>query len=122
LFLTGNGAQLTVNALTAALDAAPARNWRVPVLKAVATGGQGVPEILSALAEHHTFLTQTPKGEWRRQHRVEHDVLGRLRVLLLERALRQLPPDALKAALLSVSDRAMPPGDAAEELMRATGG
>ena len=112
-----DGVEQTVGAIQSSLDAGRPRPWRVPILKTIATQHVGVDSVLDALAQHKTHLDSTGKGQWRWEHRVQHDVLGRLRELLLRRALSQVPPDQLKQLLQAVAKRELHPMDAAEKLL-----
>lgn len=91
--------------------------WRVPVLQASATKRAGIDAILAQLARHKRYLDSTGKGEWRREHRVEHDVLNRLREALLRRALSAIPPQILKETIAKVSQHQLHPIDAVERLI-----
>jgi putative protein kinase ArgK-like GTPase of G3E family len=77
----------------------------------------GVDGVLDALAGHKTYLDSTGKGQWRWEHRVQHDVLNRLRDLLLQKALDQLQPDQLNHLLKAVAQRELHPMDAAKLLL-----
>jgi LAO/AO transport system kinase len=112
-----DGAEQTVSAIQSALDAGQPRAWRVPIHKTVATQAVGVNAVLEALAQHKTYLDTTGKGQWRWEHRVQHDVLNRLREMLLRRALSQLPPDQLSHLLQAVAQRELHPMDAAKRLL-----
>ncbi len=112
-----DGAAQTASTIAAALEIGRKRAWEVPVLKAVATTGSGVAELLDRLAEHHHYLQTSGKGQWRWEHRVQHDVLNRLREMLLRRMLDQLPPDQLSQLLAAVARREVYPTYAAAELM-----
>jgi LAO/AO transport system kinase len=118
-----DGVEQTVGAIQSALDAGRPRPWRVPVLKTIAmqtagpVGPVGVDGVLNALAQHKNYLDSTGKGQWRWEHRVQHDVLGRLRELLLRKALSQLEPDQLNQLLQTVARRELHPMDAAERLL-----
>ena len=60
--------------------------WRVPVLKTVAERGDGVAEVVAAIAEHHEFLRSRGELTTRRQRRaaaeIEHLALNLLRARL----------------------------------------
>ena len=113
-----DGASQTASTIAAALEIGRKRSWEVPVLKAVATTGSGVDVLLDRLAEHHHYLQTSGKGQWRWEHRVQHDVLNRLREMLLRRMLGQLSPDQLSQLLAAVARREIYPTDAAAALMK----
>ncbi len=92
--------------------------WRVPVLQASALNRVGIEALFAQLARHKHYLDSTGKGEWRREHRVEHDVLNRLRDALLRRALGAIPTQTLKDTIAEVGHHTLHPIDAVERLMR----
>jgi len=132
-----DGAEQTAAAMQAALDVAyagrpledfwdeqrpvqtgaPFQKWRVPVLKTSALRRDGIESLMAQLVRHKAYLDQTGKGEWRREHRVEHDVLGRLREALLQRELARIPREQLKATIAAVSRREVFPIDAVQKLL-----
>ncbi len=136
-----DGADQTTAALQAALDVAyagrPASDfwaegdapstgsgfpkWRVPVLQTSAIKRNGIDGLIAQLANHKQYLDNTGKGEWRREHRVEHDVLNRLREALLRRALHAIPALLLKETIANVSQHKLHPIDAVERLLATSG-
>ena len=105
------------NAPATASTGATFPKWRVPVLQASATKREGIDGLLAQLTRHKIYLDSTGKGEWRRAHRVEHDVLNRLREALLQRALSHISPHTLKATIAEVSQHQLHPIDAVERLL-----
>jgi len=80
--------------------------WRPPILKTVATSGQGVPELVGALwrFREHAEAGASPAGALaaRRRARTEH----RLRELVSQRFMEHLERDVLIAGeLMSIADR-----------------
>ncbi len=65
---------------------AGAGTWRPPVLKTVADRGQGVAEVVGAIAAHHDFVVEHGELTARRERRaaieVEHIAVGMLRARL----------------------------------------
>jgi LAO/AO transport system kinase len=66
--------------------------WNIPVLKTVATSGQGISELADALAAHWKYLTQSGKLSEKRSLRTESELLELLRVQLLDELRRQVDP------------------------------
>ena len=112
-----DGVEQTVGAIQSALDLGHARAWRVPIVKTIAIQQDGLNGLLDMLTQHKIYLDSTAKGQWRWEHRVQHDVLGRLREILLRKALSQLQPDQLNQLLQAVARREMHPMDAATKLV-----
>jgi len=92
------------------------RYWRPPVLRCVATGGDGVDEILENLAEHHVWLTGTEAGRHRRMTRLSEAMRNQLRNTLIEHADAEMG-DAIDAAVEAVARRELDPYSAAEQLV-----
>lgn len=106
----GPGALRTVEA-TADLD-----DWQTPVLKTIATEGEGVSAVLDAIARHRQYLGQGA-GAQRRAQRLEHEVILRLRDLLLQRALQHIAPQRYRALLDACLARQLHPQEAAQALL-----
>lgn len=76
-----SGADDAVRDLEGMLDLAPAGDWRPPVLKTVASTGEGVSELWNAIGEHRKYLgTDGRLLRRRREHLVDE-----LRNLVVER-------------------------------------
>jgi LAO/AO transport system kinase len=82
------GADRVEQEVTAMLSlAARPDGWRPPIVKTVATTGQGIPELLQALDQFHTF---SEKGDVTGHRRKEHGrtrLLDLLRQTLFEKAV-----------------------------------
>ncbi|MBI3282010.1 MAG: methylmalonyl Co-A mutase-associated GTPase MeaB [Acidobacteria bacterium] len=87
--------------IQAALSLSPRREWTPPVIRCVATEGQGIDAAWAALVKARDAIP-------RRAREVETWRL-RLRELLGERLLEQLPPQALDAAAGDVAARRRDP-------------
>ncbi len=70
----------------------PSNDWESPVLTTVASKGEGIPELVSALDRHHEFLERTGKLVERRKRRLA----ARTRAVV-NRAIRQWVWDATQA-------------------------
>lgn len=104
---------------TAGEAAGPSRlAWRPPIERAVATRGEGIAEIVDALARHRAWLESTPEGRARRRARLAEELREALREALIEEATRSLAP-ALDAAVARVEERVEDPYTATETLVRA---
>lgn len=116
------GADDAVRDLEHMLDLGPAGRhgptegrWRPPVLRTVATRGDGVADLLGALVEHHRHLERTGELDRRRGERLVGEVRARARRRLdaaLDRALSASP-----ALLDDVSRRRSSPAQAARALV-----
>jgi len=129
------GVEATVAALKAALELGAATSghhgftsttqqhdenaeaWRTPILKTIATNGDGVEVLLGALDEHRATLISSGEDKIRRARRAELDVLSRLRDLAYRRALSRLMPNQLRDAVAACTTRTLHPADAAQHLL-----
>ncbi|MBL8611124.1 MAG: methylmalonyl Co-A mutase-associated GTPase MeaB [Myxococcales bacterium] len=104
---------------TAGEAAGPSRlAWRPPIKRAVATRGEGITEVVDALAQHREWLETTPEGRARRRARLAEELREALREALIDEATQSLRP-ALEAAVARVEERVEDPYTATESLVRA---
>jgi LAO/AO transport system kinase len=114
-----DGADHLISSLEANLSLHPyaADEWRPPILKTVATTGQGVAEVLAAI---DAFRARPGSAQGlRRRARSEHrlrDLVSHRFMTLLEREL--LAPGELAALVERVADRTIDPYTAADSLLQ----
>lgn len=96
----------------------PGDRWTPPIVKCVATKGDGVDALVSALDRHHAWLEGTEAGRARRRERLAEEVRDALREALIEAATRDLG-SSLDEAARAVEERAMDPYTATERLVEA---
>jgi LAO/AO transport system kinase len=126
------GADATVAALKAALELGEATSGhhglslptafhatdhsrRMPLLKTVATKGEGVAELLEAIEQHSALMQQNMTV---RRQRAEQDIMQRLGQLLLAEGERRLDRDALQRWADACASREAHPDDAARDLLQ----
>lgn len=96
---------------------APSAGWIPPVLKAVATRGEGIPEIVDALLAHGKYL-EAGGGRGRRdRERLSAEVHALLGARLLEQFLSSQREADLRAAIEQVVARQASPRQAVEALL-----
>jgi len=111
------GADRMVETIAAsqALRTAGAADWRPPIVKTVATTGDGIPELLAAISRFQVHAEKTPGSRTRTRQ------VFRLRELLshqfLERIERVLPAGELDSVIDRITAREIDPYTAAAELM-----
>ncbi len=110
------GADKTVRQLRSMqrLGAPPADGWEPPVLPAVATSGQGVPEIVDSAGQHVAHLRAGSGADARARATAE----GELRAAVQELAIERLHGPAWDALVAQIAGRQNNPYSAAEELWR----
>jgi LAO/AO transport system kinase len=113
------GADILVSQLQALLSLSPAGSRRPPILKTIATRGEGMDALIDAIGEHRAYLDSSGLLLKHREDDARHQVLSIARQILLER-IRQATPDADLASLVArVAARELDPHTAAEELAGA---
>jgi len=100
----------------AGAGAAAAERWTPPILKCVATRGEGIEPLVDALERHRAWVEGTEPGRARRRARLAEEVREALREALIEAAVHDLG-DRIDAALRDVESRALDPYTATERLV-----
>lgn len=93
-------------------------SWRVPVLKTVATLGEGIAEVYAAIGQHQAHLTESGLAEERERARLEIELTLRLQNALLTDFLTNTPPQQIEAILGRMTARELAPSQAASELLQ----
>jgi GTPase len=107
-----------VREVRTALSLGPAGDWKVPVVKTVASEGRGIPDLLAAIEEHRAHVEKTGTLAERRARNLRSEVLG-LAAARMRRELEQrIAEDPEVASLLaSVVRRETDPATAARRLL-----
>ena len=92
--------------------------WTPPIAKCIATRGDGVAELVTALERHRAWVDGTASGKARRRARLAEQVRESLRESLIEAAVHDLGA-SLDEAVLAVDSRAVDPYTAIERLVVA---
>lgn len=96
--------------------------WQPPILKTIATAGEGVSELLQALEEFRTFLKENPSGLERRRARLRFRLLDLLRHRLFETvAMDQFDSATIDSYVDDILARRRDPHSIVEEMMEASG-
>jgi LAO/AO transport system kinase len=97
--------------------------WFPPVVRTVASGdagnkqSDGVAELLDAIDQHRTYLSDGARRAERERDHLEDELRARLAHTLIERVLGSLPPNALNEAAAAVQARQTDPQGAVEALL-----
>ena len=91
--------------------------WQPPIVRAIATRGEGIDELCRRLDEHRAWLYSSEAGKARRLARLSDAMRQQLRGELLADAETRMH-DAIDQAVERVARREIDPYTAAEELVR----
>jgi LAO/AO transport system kinase len=91
--------------------------WRPPVLKTIALRGEGIPELVRAIADHRHHLEATGELASRNRTRLANELEHILRDELTKRLLDEIDQIILAELLAQVAARQLDPYTAAQHLM-----
>jgi LAO/AO transport system kinase len=91
--------------------------WQRPIVKTVATTGQGIPELVEALDRFHAFSERGEVADGRRREHWRFRLLELLRQTLFEAAVaRQLPDGVVERFVSQLISRQRDPHGVVEEI------
>ena len=97
---------------------APAEHWTPPILRCIATRGEGIAELALALDRHRAWVEGSVAGRARRKDRLAEEVRDGLREALIEAATIALGPQ-IELAVRAVDAKEIDPYTATEQLIDA---
>ncbi len=112
------GAAETASDLSGMLELSSRRSWRPPIVRTVATTGEGVEELFDAILAHKHHLETTGDADARRRARLREELRGLVGAEMLERAAALCSGPRFETIVDEVADRTRDPYTAVEELLR----
>jgi LAO/AO transport system kinase len=97
--------------------AADGINWQPPIVKTIALQGDGIPELMSAITDHHRHLVATDELARRNRVRLANELEHILRHALTNRLLDRIDRRDLSDLMAQVAARQLDPHTAAHRLM-----
>ncbi len=91
--------------------------WTPPILKTVATRGEGVEEVVDAVERHRNYLIESGEMTRREEARVAHELGAILRDALVHRLVHQISPQVYEEVMQRIVARELDPYTAAHHLM-----
>jgi LAO/AO transport system kinase len=95
-----------------------AADWTPPIVRTVATRGEGTAPLVESLEKHRTWLEGTEQGRARRRARLADEVRESLREALIDAASHDLRAE-IEQAVQDVDARRADPYGAIERLVAA---
>jgi LAO/AO transport system kinase len=92
--------------------------WTPPIVKCIATRGEGTDALVAALERHRAWVDGTDEGRTRRKARLAEEVRDGLREALIEAAVADLG-SRIDEAVRSVEDKSEDPYTATQKLVDA---
>lgn len=92
-------------------------DWRPPIIKTVATTGNGVTDLVDAIEEHYAYLVRSGEKTRRDRARARGEVLDILRHSLLSRTLDSVPQEEFEVVIDRVAQRELDPYTAVGRLL-----
>ncbi len=118
-----HGRSQRVEAVASGIGAVAGRSisWRPPVLKTVATRGEGVAEVVACVESHRRYLSESGLQQHHERGRAEDELRRVLRHTLLERLLDRIPPQVLDETVQRIARHEQDPYSAANALVAELG-
>jgi LAO/AO transport system kinase len=117
-------AQRTVLALRMMLDLdhKDGKGWKIPIIKTVATRGDGTAELVDAIEAHRDYLERSGEWQTRVRARASEEFQRLLRRELMSRLLARIGRDRLDSILDRLAAREIDPYTAVGELLDGSQG
>jgi LAO/AO transport system kinase len=112
------GADETARDLAQMLSLAKDRPWKTPIIRASAQTGDGLPQLLDAIAKHRAWSLSSGERAERRRAAARAEVEALLREALLRDLEGRVGASRVDAAVARVAERSIDPYSAVEELLR----
>jgi len=114
------GVSATVAALEMNLSLNPdKRAWRPPVVKTIALSGQGVPEVIDAIARHQAYLDENGLRAKKDAARFDEELREVLKRELLQETLNAVPRERWNELISEIITRKQDIYSIAEEILDA---
>lgn len=91
--------------------------WEIPVMRTVATSGEGIPELAAAIREHRNYLKSSGDWQQRDQTRLQSELEALLQSTLLSRWRASLSRERYQQTLEELATRSISPLQAVERLL-----
>ena len=112
------GADETARDLAQMLSLAKDKPWKPPIVRTSAQTGDGVADLVAAIAKHRAWSRESGEYRERRQGAARAEVEDLLREALLRKLEGRIGDGRLNAAVARVAERTVDPYAAVEELLR----
>jgi len=112
------GADETARDLAQMLTLAKDHPWKPPIVRTSAQSGEGVPQLVEAIARHRAWSASSGERERRRRAAARSEVEALLREALLRDLAGRVGEARLADAAARVADRTLDPYAAVDELLR----
>lgn len=86
--------------------------WRPPIVPTVATTGEGIADLIEAIATHKFFLDRHDLSKMRERRDIEIELYDRLQRELMVRLVRRIPEDVFGRVIERVQAREIDPHQA----------
>jgi len=115
------GVHEAIRDLTQMLELGATGGWAPPVLATVASSGEGIDELWSAIAAHRHHITESGELVATRRRRLVAEMEAAILSAMRERVHSSVPEDTWSELTAQVEQRRIDPWTAAGQLLRALG-
>lgn len=111
------GADMLVSQLKALLSLAPSSEYEVPLISTIATQGEGMSELATAVDEHRKYLETSGMLEIRRKDDARHQILSIAQRMILENIRSGSSEAQIESLVEEVAKRVIDPHTAAAKMV-----
>ena len=111
------GADMLVSQLKALLSLAPSSEYEVPLISTIATQGEGMSELATAVDEHRKYLETSGMLEIRRKDDARHQILSIAQRMILENIRSGSSEAQIESLVEEVAKRVLDPHTAAAKMV-----
>jgi LAO/AO transport system kinase len=105
--------------LRAMLNLAPRKEWPVPILRTIASQGEGIDKLADKAEKHLAYLKKSGEYEKRERARLRDELMARVREEVNRRVLRgEQHAGGLQELIKQLEDRSLDLYDAAQLLLK----
>lgn len=112
-----NGVDILVSQLKALLSYSGHREWEIPIVRVVATKGEGIAELADKVEAHGVYLQSSGAALERDRERAKHHIAEAVRAEVWRRFVRGEGGAQLTELVRRVADRDLDPRSAADEIV-----
>jgi LAO/AO transport system kinase len=98
----------------------PRTEWRPPVVKTSATTGEGIDELMAAVAKHRDWATQCGEAERRAADALRAEIQALMRERVLRELAQRIDTETMERVLSRVVGKQLDPYDAVDVLLATT--
>ncbi len=103
-------------------DMVDTSGWKIPLLKTVASQGDGIDTVVEAIGDHFRYLKTSHEIRIRNRARLQDELYAVLQTEVMRRLLAQLPQEMLAQTIEALAAKQLTPYEAAQHILSSLEG